>query len=174
MLKFKDLKLKIVEKFKYFAPVSLAIILIGIILMIVPGMNVGIDFAGGGKLEVEFGSYLYNNESIRDDLVQKVEETVKGKGFEIGSTRWSGDDKTQLEIGLKYSLNGKKVDANNTDAQQEFVDLLEDTEDGSLKATVLSVVNEAYPDLQITIDDIRDTVVSGATSQNFYQTLLVF
>ena len=165
MLKFKDLKLKIVEKFKFFAPISAAIILIGIILMIVPGMNVGIDFAGGGKLEVEFGSYLYNNESIRDDLVQKVENTIKAEGFEIGSTRWSGDDKTQLEIGLKYTLGGKKINANDEESQAKFVDLIKDSEEGSLKATILSVVNDAYPDLQITIDDIKDTVVSGETSQ---------
>ena len=55
MMKIKDLKLKIVEKFKIFASISLAIILVGIVLMIVPGMNVGLDFAGGAKLDINFG-----------------------------------------------------------------------------------------------------------------------
>ena len=165
MLKFKDLKLKIVEKFKFFAPISAAIILIGAILMIIIGMNVGIDFAGGGKLEVDFGEYLATHSDIKDDLIQTVEGTLQNKGFETGSIRWSGEEGTQLEVGLKYSLNGSKVDANNNEAQAQFVDLLKDSGEGSLKATILSSVNAAYPELQITIDDIKDTVVSGSTSQ---------
>ncbi len=169
MLKFKDLKLKIVEKFKFFAPISLAIVLIGAILMLIIGMNVGIDFAGGGKLNVDFGSYLYNHQDIKGDLLEKVEDVVEDKGFEIGSIRWSGDGETELEVGLKYTLNGKKVNANDQDAQAEFVNLLEDSEDGGLKASIVSAVISAYPEMQLTVGDITNTVVSGSTSQKLLE-----
>ena len=165
MMKIKDLKLKIVEKFKFFAPVSLAIILIGAILMLVIGMNVGLDFGGGAKIEIDFGEALYNHENVKGDLVKKVEDTIKAEGFEIGSTRWSGDDETIFEVGIKYSLNGKKINANNSEAQAEFIDKIEDVEEGSLKAKIVSAVNTAYSDFELVVDDIGDTVVSGSTSQ---------
>ena len=165
MLKIKNLKLKIVEKFKFFAPVSLAIILIGAILMLIIGMNVGIDFAGGAKLEVDFGDYLYTHEDVKGSLVEKVEDAIELEGFEIGSTRWSGENETVYEIGIKYSLDGKKVNANNQDAQSEFIEKIEDGSDGGLKAKIVNAVNTAYPDFELTVDDVKDTVVSGSTSK---------
>ena len=165
MLKIKNLKLKIVEKFKFFAPVSLAIILIGAILMLIIGMNVGIDFAGGAKLEVDFGDYLYTHEDVKGSLVEKVEDAIELEGFEIGSTRWSGENETIYEIGIKYSLDGKKVNANNQDAQSEFIEKIEDGSDGGLKAKIVNAVNTAYPDFELTVDDVKDTVVSGSTSK---------
>lgn len=165
MLKIKNLKLKIVEKFKFFAPVSLAIILIGAILMLIIGMNVGIDFAGGAKLEVDFGDYLYTHEDVKGSLVEKVEDAIELEGFEIGSTRWSGENETIYEIGIKYSLDGKKVNANNQDAQAEFIEKIEDGSDGGLKAKIVNAVNTAYPDFELTVDDVKDTVVSGSTSK---------
>ncbi len=165
MMKIKDLKLKIVEKFKFFAPVSLAIILIGAILMLIIGMNVGLDFGGGAKMEIDFGEALYNHEDVKGDLVKKVEDTIKAEGFEIGSTRWSGDEETVFEIGIKYSLNGKKINANNSQAQAEFIDKIENTEEGGLKAKIVNAVKASYPDFELVIDDIGDTVVSGSTSQ---------
>lgn len=165
MMKIKDLKLKIVEKFKFFAPVSLAIILIGAILMLVIGMNVGLDFGGGAKMEIDFGVALYNHEDVKGDLVKKVEDTIKAEGFEIGSTRWSGDEETIFEVGIKYSLNGKKINANNSEAQAEFIDKIENTEEGGLKAKIVNEVKASYPDFELVVDDIGDTVVSGSTSQ---------
>ncbi len=173
MLKIKDLKLKIVEKFKFFAPVSLAIILIGAILMLIIGMNVGIDFAGGAKLEVDFGDYLYTHEELKSSLVEKVENTIKGEGFEIGSTRWSGENETIYEIGIKYSLNGKKVDANNQKAQSEFIEKIEDGSDDGLKSKIINAINTAYPDFELTVDDIKDTVVSGSTSRQLLSNAII-
>ena len=164
MMKIKDLKLKIVEKFKFFAPVSAAIILIGAILMLIIGMNVGIDFGGGAKLNVEFGEHLYNHPGIKADLVKTVEDTVKAEGFEIGSTRWSGNDETTFEIGLKYTLSGKKVDANNEQAQAEFLEKIRNEKTG-LMTKITQAVNAKYTDMVFTVDDIDEDIVSGSTSQ---------
>lgn len=163
MMKIKDLKLKIVEKFKFFAPVSLAIILIGAILMLIIGMNVGLDFGGGAKMEIDFGVALYNHEDVKGDLIKKVEDTIKAEGFEIGSTRWSGDVETVFEVGIKYSLNGKKINANNSEAQAEFIDKIKNTEEGGLKAKIVNAVKASYPDFEPVIKNV--TVVSGSTSQ---------
>ena len=46
---------KIIEKSKIWFSISLAIILIGVVLMFTRGLNFGIDFKGGTKLVVEFG-----------------------------------------------------------------------------------------------------------------------
>ena len=46
-------EMKIVEKFKYLIFIPVAIILAGVLFMIFAGMNVGVDFAGGAKVEVE-------------------------------------------------------------------------------------------------------------------------
>ena len=163
MMKIKDLKLKIVEKFKFFAPVSAAIILIGAILMLIIGMNVGIDFGGGAKLNMDFADLNLNSE-IKSELIQTVETTVENEGFEIGSTRWSGDGETTYELGLKYSLSGKKVDASNAEAQKEFLDKIQDTDSGLIKK-IVEAVNAKYPNMAFTIDDITDDIVSGSTSQ---------
>ena len=46
---------KIIEKSKVWFSISLAIILIGIVLMATRGLNFGIDFKGGTKIVVDFG-----------------------------------------------------------------------------------------------------------------------
>lgn len=158
MMKIKNLKLKIVEKFKFFAPISLAIILVGIILMIIPGMNVGIDFAGGAKVDINFGAYLETHSEIKSGLVEKVNSTIEAEGFEIGSTRWSGDDGTTMEVGLKYSLNGKTI--KDKAEQEEFINNVK-----TLKEKLVTAVNEYNSALDFTVDKISDTAVSGETSQ---------
>ena len=160
MMKIKDLKLKIVEKFKIFASISLAIILVGIVLMIVPGMNVGLDFAGGAKLDINFGAYLETHENIKDGLVQEVNDTIKGEGFEIGSTRWSGEGASTMEIGLKYVLNDKPIKANDAAKQKEFMDHVE-----ALKEKIVTVVNAYDEGFNFTVENIVDTTVSGSTAQ---------
>ena len=121
MKKIKDLNLKIVEKFKIFGPISLAIILIGAIIMAIFGMNIGLDFAGGAKVEMEFDALLANDPSMKTDLVNDINE----EGFEYASMRWSGEDGLTLEIGLEYRYNGEKINAKDVEAQQEFLNKIQ-------------------------------------------------
>ena len=59
---------KIVEKSKIWFSISLAIILIGVVLMCTRGLNFGIDFKGGTKLVVELGD---NFDKVEVDNIVK-------------------------------------------------------------------------------------------------------
>ena len=47
---------KVIEKTKIWFSISLAIILVGIVLMATRGLNFGIDFKGGTKIVIDFGN----------------------------------------------------------------------------------------------------------------------
>lgn len=172
MKRIKDLTFKFFEKFKYFAPVSLAIILAGFIVMIFAGMNIGIDFAGGATVNVEFGDYVATRENVKEDLVDQINDLIKSEGFEIGSTRWSGEDKNIYEIGLKYSLNGKKIDASSEEAQNEFRALLE--EENGLNDKIVELINNYNDEFDVIKDDTIDSNIVGAeTSRKLLKNAII-
>lgn len=107
--------LKIVEKFKYFAPIALALILAGLIVILTLGMNIGIDFAGGAIVKVDLGATLSQDSTAKNEVKELVFKEIENNGFEVSSDRWSGDDGTVLEVGLSLKLDGKKIDLSNTD-----------------------------------------------------------
>ncbi len=167
MLKIKNLKLKVFENFKFFAPVSLVIILVGAILMLIIGMNVGIDFAGGAKLNVIFGENNYISDDKKPALVQTVNDVIESEGFEIGSTRWSGDN-TTYEVGIKYTLHGKKVDSSSEEAQTEFLELA-----NGIKEKIVAAV-KAYDDgIVFEVENVPAEIVSGETSKKLLGNAIV-
>ncbi|MBR6737935.1 MAG: protein translocase subunit SecF [Clostridia bacterium] len=169
MKKLKDLKLKIVEKFKYFAPISLAILLVGLILMLIPGvgMNVGIDFAGGAKVNVDFGEYLSNNPNLKTELIDEVSSVITGEGFSIGSTRWSGDSNTILEVGLEYEVGGKKVSSKSEDEQRAFLEKIEGTEENSYEDGLVYKIRQAVETYNAEFEgvEVSANIVNGSTSK---------
>ena len=76
---------KIVEKSKIWFSISLAIILIGVVLMCTRGLNFGIDFKGGTKLVVELGDNFDKVEvdnivkEYASDAVQKLLKVLNMK-----------------------------------------------------------------------------------------------
>ncbi|MBQ3234576.1 MAG: protein translocase subunit SecF [Clostridia bacterium] len=164
MMKIKNITFNFFKRFKIFAPISLAIILAGFIVMMIIGMNVGIDFAGGATVSIDFGDYVANNQDIKDDLVNEVNAVVNAEGFEIGSIRWSGTDENIYEIGLKYTLNGKKVDSTSETAQSEFLEKIEGEND-SLKDKIATAVNGYTDAFEFTADSISANIVGGETSK---------
>lgn len=94
-------QVKIVDKFKYFIIASLVVILVGVVFMIARGMNVGVDFAGGAKIEVE------TDTSIDIDKVSDaIGEAIKGKYELSGSVQSSpADGYITYEATLKYPQN---------------------------------------------------------------------
>lgn len=173
MLKLKNLKLNVVEKLKIFAPISLAIILIGIILMIIPGMNVGLDFGGGAKVNVDFTSYLTIHEDAKSGLADKVKEVITQEGFEIatGSERWLGENATELELGLKYVLDGKQVNATDDATQEAFRSKIE--EEGGLLDKIVAAINEYNAEVDLTKDNAKTQIVSGYTAQKLLENAIV-
>ena len=101
---------KIVEKSKIWFSISLAIILIGVVLMCTRGLNFGIDFKGGTKLVVELGD---NFDKVEVDNIVKeyasdaVTKTVEGTQYEIKSTELDETKTAELFDALKekYTLD---------------------------------------------------------------------
>ena len=117
---------KIVEKFKVFAPIALALIVAGVILICTIGLNIGLDFAGGTKLEIDLGEYVVTHQDAKDLAEEEIKKVIEANGFEINSSvQWAGDDKNIMEIGLASKYEGKEVDRTNTEEQTEFVNKIE-------------------------------------------------
>lgn len=101
--------IKIIEKSKIWFSISLAIILIGVVLMCTRGLNFGIDFKGGMKLVVEFGDDLNKvevDEVVKGYASDAVTKTIEGTQYEIKSTELDETKTTELFDVLKekYSL----------------------------------------------------------------------
>ena len=171
---FNNINLKVVEWFKIFGPIALAVILAGVIVMLTAGMNIGLDFAGGGKLSIRLGEYMSTHENLRSEIETVITDTIEDNGFSVSSTRWSENDTdgTVLEVGIDYRLNGKKIDATNVDEQQKFTDAItgtEDDRDNALITLIEKAVNDystANLDGEIELDEsIGFNIVNGSTAQ---------
>ena len=156
--------LKIVEKFKIFAPISLALILIGVILILTIGLNVGLDFAGGTKLEIDLGDYVVAHEEVKTQAESEIKKVITDNKFEINSSvKWAGDDKNIMEIGLASKYDGVDVDKDDVDKQTEFVNKIEG-EDG-LNSKIVDALTKLNPELEVDIDSIKVRTVNPITAQ---------
>ncbi|MBO7377850.1 MAG: protein translocase subunit SecF [Clostridia bacterium] len=143
-------KLKIVEKKNVFFIISAIIIIAGIILLIVPGLNLGLDFTEGASVQV----YLNVPSSDKDSgYVADVEKYIEDSGFEVGNTRITSDGgNSVLQFDLRYRYNNAKV------ANDEFADLLGSEEEG-LIGDVIKYINEG----NVVTDDIDVDYVDKVT-----------
>lgn len=110
---------KIVEKFKWFALISLIIILIGVVCIAVGRFNLGIDFTGGAKIEITLGSFAKDKQA---DLETECKSFLEKEGFKVVDRMQVSEDEGEItfEFRLEYSLNGVKVARNDEDAQAAF------------------------------------------------------
>ena len=100
---------KVIEKTKIWFSISLAIILVGIVLMATRGLNFGIDFKGGTKIVIDFGN---NFDKVEVDGVVKeydsnaVTKTVENTQYEIKSKDLDETKTSEMFKALKekYSL----------------------------------------------------------------------
>ena len=79
---------KIIEKTKIWFSISLAIILVGVVLMATRGLNFGIDFKGGTKIVVDFGGSFDKVEAdgiVKEYADDAVTKTVESTQYEIKS-----------------------------------------------------------------------------------------
>lgn len=100
---------KIIEKSKIWFSISLAIILIGIVLMFTRGLNFGIDFKGGTKLVVQLADGFDKVEAdgiVKQYATDASTKTVEGNQYEIKSTELDETKTSELFNALKekYSL----------------------------------------------------------------------
>ena len=117
----KDRNLKIVQNFKWFALVSLVVILVGVVLMCTVGLNIGIDFTGGAKVEIELVGEEFAKAETQKDFDDTFVKKVEDQGFNVV-------DRMQVsildggiatyELRLEYEYNGKVV--KSEDEQEAF------------------------------------------------------
>ena len=100
---------KVIEKTKIWFSISLAIILVGIVLMATRGLNFGIDFKGGTKIVVDFGDSFDKVEAdgiVKESASDAVTKTVESTQYEIKSKDLDETKTSELFNALKekYSL----------------------------------------------------------------------
>lgn len=107
---------KVIEKTKIWFSISLAIILVGIVLMATRGLNFGIDFKGGTKVVIDFGDSFDKVEA--DEVVKKysadaITKTIETTQYEIKSKDLDETKTAELFNSLKkkcyYKIEKKKV-----------------------------------------------------------------
>ena len=127
MSKLMKKDFKIVENFGGLALISIMIILAGIFCMLAfGGLNLGIDYEGGAKVEIELTKSIetagYENEfeTKMTDFIKKGGYTVSDK---MQKSPLSGGTGFTYEFRLNYEHNGKNMGASEQ-SQQEFIQLL--------------------------------------------------
>lgn len=160
---------KFVEKFKIFLPISIAIILTGIILICTIGMNVGLDFSGGAQLTVTFGEFESDEE--QNQVYELVEKTIKENKFEIGSVRWANDtiNGTSCEIGIEYKYDGKEIDASTDELKKQFEESINGDDTESLKYKIMTAVNNQYSKFELDNDSFDSRIVQADTARKLLE-----
>ena len=166
-MKFNFKNLKIVEKLKIFLPITLAILLTGIILIFTVGMNIGLDFSGGAQVQISFGEF--DSAEQKQSALEIVRDTCQENGFEIGQERWSSTDESEsLEIGLEYKLNGEEVNADNEDAQTEFLKNIKE----NLEEQLILNLNEGLELDLVVNENVSSRIVQSTTANRLLKNAL--
>lgn len=136
MRNLKGENVKVVEKFYIFVIVALVVILAGVGFMIARGgMNIGLDFSGGVKIEVNFDNMDSESEKI---VTSEIEKVVKDNGYNmVDAVQVSG---TVFEARLDYTYNGEKI---SSDKETDFITGVQgDGENTGLKGKLSDALTE--------------------------------
>ncbi len=129
MLKFKNKEFHLVEKFKIFICIALAVVLFGGVFMVINAvggrnlMNFGIDFTGGAIVDIDLGAYARDKDN-RETIRKAVEEVITGdkNGCRIEGAMTSSDSSdggATYEFRLSYYQHGKTL--TTKEEGEEFV-----------------------------------------------------
>ena len=172
-------QVKIVEKFKIFLAVSLAVILAGAIVLIAAGMNVGVDFAGGAKIEIELGSFAAEG-NLADPIKDEIKGVITEEGYQINGDIQSSNSSDGLvvtyEVTLRYYHNGDLSESE----QSEFITLIQG-DDGSLADKLYDGLNDLFENdsalkarnASIEEDDIKAYVVGATASSGLLRSAII-
>ncbi len=151
MSKLMKKDFKVVENFKWISLISIIIIIAAVVCVIVRGgVNFGIDYTGGGKVEIELGSFGANK-NVQKAFEDKYTKFIEEKGFKVVDRMQistSGEGAT-YEFRLAYELNGEKF--GNSAAQQEKFKFALNGDDAD------STVNGLRGDLETSIKEYFET-----------------
>lgn len=150
MNKLKNKNLKIVQKFVIFLVIAFFVIAAGAAMMIVKGMNLGVEFKGGMTISVEVEGVSISNEKEFEDEVNTLLKngvTINGETVKFnpsGTVQKSGDNEYEFRVDRDAvgSTSGKidlsNMEATMTTAQQEAYR----KQDGDFAKAIQSKVSE--------------------------------
>lgn len=150
MNKLKNKNLKIVQKFVIFLVIAFLVIAAGAAMMIVKGMNLGVEFKGGMTISVEVEGVSISNEKEFEDEVNTLLKngvTINGETVKFnpsGTVQKSGDNEYEFRVDRDAvgSTSGKidlsNMEATMTTAQQEAYR----KQDGDFAKAIQSKVSE--------------------------------
>lgn len=92
--------MKIVEKYKIWFGISIAVMIIGVVMMFTKGLNYGIDFTGGTMIQVEMGQKV---------SVEDIEKTISKYNLKPEILH-VGEAKTEVMIKTTEALDTTKRD----------------------------------------------------------------
>ena len=150
MNKLKNKNLKIVQKFVIFLVIAFLVIAAGAAMMIVKGMNLGVEFKGGMTISVEVeGVSISNEKEFEDEVNTLLKNGVMINGETVkfnpsGTVQKSGDNEYEFRVDRDAvgSTSGKidlsNMEATMTTAQQEAYR----KQDGDFAKAIQSKVSE--------------------------------
>ena len=130
---------KIVEKSKIFFIISAIAIIAGIVLLFIPGMNLGLDFTEGATIQINmnFSASDSDANAYSENIKNFIEADNEEGKFSVETTRVSkgSDGRLILQFDLNYLYNGETVPS------AEFAEKLGDEKSGLISA-ILTHINE--------------------------------
>lgn len=114
--------LKIVNKWKIWFAIPAVIMIAGIIMLFVPGMNVGIEFTGGTIMTVTLGELA--DGANYNASVAKITDIIEKNGGEVSYFQKSSAEETSKSaIDFRFRVKGESTDIINqikNDVAAEF------------------------------------------------------
>ncbi len=176
MSKLMKKDFKVVQRFPILIAISAVVILAGLLVMIFSGLNIGIDYEGGAKVEIELAGDYSENAEFRNGFEDKFTAFINDNGYEVA-------DKMQVsplseggatyEFRLSYELNGKKV-GKSEEEQTAFIQSLNGAADdasdegfkGVLEAEVQKYLEEKGMGAEYEEGCVKIAVIGASSSQS--------
>lgn len=132
------MKINVVEKSKLTFLISLAIILIGVVMFFVRGINYGLDFAGGNVVSVQFENNEFETNKVKQAFInagaKKVTVARTGDNKAIVRTNFESAEKTE-------EINNKAIEnLPYENVEIKLNDTIKNTADSSLLVNALIII----------------------------------
>lgn len=102
----KNWKHDIVANLKYYIIPPLAIFVLGIVMWIALGMNLGIDFTGGTAVSVQFGSQI-EDENVYNQKLDEIKEVMKNYDLTVSLDQRMGEgESARIQVRFQ-NISGK-------------------------------------------------------------------
>ena len=152
---FKNWNCNVVEKKKLWMIISTSIIVVGFLVAIIFGFNVGIDFSGGTVVTVTVGD-LYDDNSYTDykNIIDEV--TAKhGINVQVEQKLSGGEFGSGIQVRYQNQISG-------SDADEVAMSEVNKLVTADIETAVKALIGEKTP--SITADRINDNVIVGMSN----------